>query len=61
MLYADDPILIGDWNDTNLSNIIRRSWSFNIISGLRINYTKSVLYGVNAQQKELWEASPVLD
>lgn len=36
-LYVNDTILIGEWNDMNISVIKKIPWSFNIISGLNIN------------------------
>lgn len=47
LLYADDAILIGEWSELNLLNIRKLLWCFNIISGLNINFTKSILYDIN--------------
>ncbi|KAK1409431.1 hypothetical protein QVD17_35957 [Tagetes erecta] len=61
LLYADDAIIIGEWNDSNFLNIKRLLRVFHIISGLKINYTKSVLYGVNVTQSELVSAASIVN
>nr|GEX56906.1 RNA-directed DNA polymerase, eukaryota [Tanacetum cinerariifolium] len=46
IFYADDSIFIGKWNDDNLSGITQMLKCFSLISGLRINLSKSHLLGV---------------
>lgn len=61
LLYADDAILIGEWNEQNLTRIKSLLWCFNIISGLRINFSKSDLYGINVGPEDLSSAATSLD
>lgn len=53
LLYANDAILIGEWNSQNIANKKSLLWSFNIISGLRINFMKSEFHGVNVTPIDL--------
>ena len=46
LFYADDAIFIGEWSDSNLSNIIDILRCFYLASGLKINLTKSKILGI---------------
>lgn len=61
LLYADDAILIGEWNDRNISSIKSLLWSFNIVSGLRINFAKSELFGINVSPNDIEAAAQRLE
>ncbi|XP_071694953.1 uncharacterized protein [Rutidosis leptorrhynchoides] len=44
--YADDTIFFGEWSKKNAGNLINLLKCFEIYSGLKVNFTKSCLYGV---------------
>ncbi|XP_071727348.1 uncharacterized protein [Rutidosis leptorrhynchoides] len=44
--YADDMIFFGQWNENNLCNLMKLLKCFELSSGLKVNYHKSILYGV---------------
>ncbi|XP_071725720.1 uncharacterized protein [Rutidosis leptorrhynchoides] len=44
--YADDTILFGDWSRRNLLNLMKILQCFEKISGLKVNFGKSCLFGV---------------
>ncbi|KAJ9560661.1 hypothetical protein OSB04_005821 [Centaurea solstitialis] len=50
--YADDAIFLGDWTRRNVTNLIRILQCFHICSGLKINFLKSKLIGVNVHLEE---------
>ncbi|KAJ9539002.1 hypothetical protein OSB04_031735 [Centaurea solstitialis] len=52
LLYADDAIFLGDWTRRNVTNLIRILQCFHICSGLKINFLKSKLIGVNVHLEE---------
>nr|KAJ0209709.1 hypothetical protein LSAT_V11C400167150 [Lactuca sativa] len=51
--YADDVVFMGKWSEENLKNLIRILRCFELASGLKINLSKSKLYGVGTQDIEL--------
>lgn len=51
--YADDAIFFGDWSNQNARNLIRILRCFELASGLRVNLTKSKIYGVSCSATEL--------
>nr|GEV88907.1 RNA-directed DNA polymerase, eukaryota [Tanacetum cinerariifolium] len=44
LFYADDVIIISDWNQNDMDNIIRVLNAFHLVSGLKVNINKSNLY-----------------
>ncbi|GAU27711.1 hypothetical protein TSUD_126570 [Trifolium subterraneum] len=58
--FADDTVIIGegDWN--NLWTIKTVMRSFELVSGLKINFFKSKLYGINLDDRYLEAASAFL-
>ncbi|GJZ12412.1 putative RNA-directed DNA polymerase, eukaryota, reverse transcriptase zinc-binding domain protein [Tanacetum coccineum] len=51
-LYADDALLIGEWNEQNINNLTVLS-CFYMVSGIQINIQKSNLFGLAIQQSEV--------
>ncbi|CAJ2628008.1 unnamed protein product [Trifolium pratense] len=58
--FADDTILIGKGNWDNLWSIKTVLRSFELVSGLKINFFKSKLYGINLDDNFLNAASAFL-
>ncbi|GJR02218.1 reverse transcriptase domain, reverse transcriptase zinc-binding domain protein [Tanacetum coccineum] len=51
--YADDTIFFGKWNKENAKALMCILNCFEQVSGLRVNYNKSKLYGVGVNEEEL--------
>ncbi|GJS17303.1 hypothetical protein Tco_0411775 [Tanacetum coccineum] len=47
LLYADDAIFLGEWNNTNINNIVSLLRCFFLALGLKINLNKCKLMGVD--------------
>ncbi|MDV3199462.1 MAG: reverse transcriptase family protein, partial [Sweet potato little leaf phytoplasma] len=50
LIYADDVLMIGEWEDTNVYNLARFMRCFYLVSGLKINIRKSSLVGIGLEQ-----------
>ncbi|XP_022031847.1 uncharacterized protein LOC110932904 [Helianthus annuus] len=46
LFFADDALIIGEWNESNAFNIVRILRCFHVCSRLRINLGKSNIYGI---------------
>ncbi|GAU33402.1 hypothetical protein TSUD_20950 [Trifolium subterraneum] len=59
--FADDTILMGDcsWDNVRTMKSILRG--FELVSGLKINFVKSKLYGINVESSVLAAAATFLD
>ena len=55
LFYADDAIFVGDWSDSNISNIITILRCFHLASGLKINLTKSKILGIGVPDSMVLE------
>ncbi|KAJ0535016.1 putative RNA-directed DNA polymerase [Helianthus annuus] len=53
LLYADDALVIGDWSESSILNVVRVLRGFHICSGLRINLAKSNIYGIGVSASEV--------
>ncbi|KAJ9546920.1 hypothetical protein OSB04_019463 [Centaurea solstitialis] len=51
--YADDAILMGEWDPSNAKNMIRVLRCFELCSGLKINMNKSSVMGVGVRKEEI--------
>lgn len=60
LLYADDVMVIGEWMSENADFIARFMRAFNLISGLKINFHKSFLYGIGCEEAEVVEVASKL-
>ncbi|XP_022032934.1 uncharacterized protein LOC110934047 [Helianthus annuus] len=55
LLYADDAIILWDWLSENVLNVVRILRVFYMCSGLKINLSKSNLYGMGVEGWEVEE------
>ncbi|GJZ71757.1 reverse transcriptase domain, reverse transcriptase zinc-binding domain protein [Tanacetum coccineum] len=53
--YADDTIFFGDWNRENTKSLMCILKCFEEVSGLRVNYNKSKLYGIGVSDVDLMD------
>ncbi|GKB00904.1 putative RNA-directed DNA polymerase, eukaryota, reverse transcriptase zinc-binding domain protein [Tanacetum coccineum] len=53
LFYADDVIILSEWNQNDMDNIIRILNVFYLASRLKININKSNLYGVGVPSDEI--------
>ncbi|XP_071712948.1 uncharacterized protein [Rutidosis leptorrhynchoides] len=51
--YADDTIFFGEWSKRNAKHISKLLKCFEKISGLKVNFQKSKLYGVGTSPQEI--------
>ncbi|XP_071694921.1 uncharacterized protein [Rutidosis leptorrhynchoides] len=51
--YPDDTIFLGDWCRQNVYNLVKLLTCFEKVSGLRINYHKSVIFGLGVPANEI--------
>ncbi|GKD29318.1 putative RNA-directed DNA polymerase [Tanacetum coccineum] len=51
--YADDALLVGEWSELNITNLIRILRCFQVSSGLKVNLTKSHTLGVGMKNDEV--------
>jgi hypothetical protein len=58
--FADDTIIVGKENWDNLWAIITVVRSFKLMSGLKVNFFKSNLYGINLEENFMVAASAFL-
>ncbi|GAU35431.1 hypothetical protein TSUD_375210 [Trifolium subterraneum] len=59
--FADDTILMGDCSWDNIRTIKSILRGFELVSGLKINFVKSKLYGINMETNILEAAATYLD
>ncbi|KAK9062631.1 hypothetical protein SSX86_019819 [Deinandra increscens subsp. villosa] len=53
LFYADDAMIMGEWSLANVLNLSRILRCFYFVSGLKVNFHKSALYGINVGQDEV--------
>ncbi|GJY40357.1 RNA-directed DNA polymerase, eukaryota, reverse transcriptase zinc-binding domain protein [Tanacetum coccineum] len=53
LFYADDVIILSEWNQCDMDNIIRIINVFYLASGLKINISKSSLFGVGVSSDDI--------
>lgn len=58
LFYAYDALFIGDWSISNIKNLARILRCFHIASGLKVNFTKSRIFGIGVDPTivERWTA-----
>ncbi|KAJ0788215.1 putative RNA-directed DNA polymerase [Helianthus annuus] len=53
LFYADDALIIGDWSELNVLNVIRILRGFYLCSGLKINLAKSSFFGIGVPASDV--------
>lgn len=58
LFYADDALFVAKWTKENIKNLARILRSFHVVSGLKVNFSKSPVFGVGANPLEVsrWAA-----
>ncbi|XP_071695543.1 uncharacterized mitochondrial protein AtMg01250-like [Rutidosis leptorrhynchoides] len=51
--YADDTIFFGEWSRLNALNLMKTLKSFELASGLKVNFQKSCVYGAGVNHSDL--------
>ncbi|XP_071727797.1 uncharacterized protein [Rutidosis leptorrhynchoides] len=51
--YTNDALFFGEWSRTDIENLIDLVTCFGEVSGLKINFVKSIFYGVNVAQEDV--------
>ncbi|GJX15682.1 RNA-directed DNA polymerase, eukaryota, reverse transcriptase zinc-binding domain protein [Tanacetum coccineum] len=59
LFYADDVVIVSEWNKQDMENIIRVMQVFNLASGLKINISKSNVYGIGVSSEEIEDMARV--
>ncbi|KAJ0896017.1 putative RNA-directed DNA polymerase [Helianthus annuus] len=60
LFYADDAIILGDWSNSNISNVVRILRVFYMCSSLKINIAKSNLYAIGVSNGELKNMAEII-
>ncbi|KAI3517218.1 hypothetical protein L1887_16430 [Cichorium endivia] len=60
LFYADDALFLGEWSLENIKNLARVLRCFHVVSGLKVNFNKSRVFGIGVDSQEVsrW-ASPL--
>ncbi|GKB78808.1 putative RNA-directed DNA polymerase, eukaryota, reverse transcriptase zinc-binding domain protein [Tanacetum coccineum] len=58
--YADDALILGKWSHENANNLCRILRCFHMSSGLKVNFSKSKLFGVGVTLNETKRISSIL-
>ncbi|XP_071694704.1 uncharacterized mitochondrial protein AtMg01250-like [Rutidosis leptorrhynchoides] len=53
LFYADDALIVSEWDRDEMDNIKRIFNIFFLASGLKINISKSNVYGINVSDQEM--------
>ncbi|GJY15773.1 RNA-directed DNA polymerase, eukaryota [Tanacetum coccineum] len=59
LFYADDVVIISDWNRQDMINIIHVLHVFYLASGLKINVSKSNIYGLGMNPQDIEDMARV--
>ncbi|XP_076937140.1 uncharacterized protein LOC143604598 [Bidens hawaiensis] len=59
-LYADDAVLLGEWNTTNAVNLKRILRVFHAVSGLKVNLNKCRVFGTKVDDGEVLGIARIL-
>ncbi|MFS8026364.1 putative RNA-directed DNA polymerase [Helianthus anomalus] len=60
LFFAGDALIIGEWGETNALNVVRILRCFFVCSGLRINLSKSNIFGIGADSEEVADLARVV-
>lgn len=53
LCFADDVVFLGEWSEENILNVNRLLRVFFLVSGLKVNYMKSNIFGVGVDTLEI--------
>lgn len=58
LFYVDDALFVGEWNQDNIKNLARVLRCFQVASGLKVNFSKSRVFGIEVDMHEVtrWAA-----
>ncbi|GKG08104.1 hypothetical protein Tco_0333936, partial [Tanacetum coccineum] len=57
MFYADDAVFVGEWSESNISMLVNVLDCFHMVSGLKINMSKSKIMGVHVDDGKVSRAA----
>ncbi|KAF5812976.1 hypothetical protein HanXRQr2_Chr03g0092801 [Helianthus annuus] len=60
LLYADDALFVGEWSKDNYHNLARLLRCFHLSSGLKVNFSKSKVFGVEVGNDDISKMASVL-
>ncbi|XP_021984670.1 uncharacterized protein LOC110880455 [Helianthus annuus] len=60
LLYADDALFVGEWSEENFHNLARLLRCFHLSSGLKVNFSKSKVFGVGVGNNDVSEMASIL-
>lgn len=61
LMYADDVMFVGEWSISNVLNLKRLLRCFHLSSGLKVNYTKSKVFGFGIDCNDLSRMANILN
>ena len=53
LFYADDALFVGEWCESNIKNLSRILRCFHVVSGLKVNFSKSRVFGIGVETAEV--------
>ncbi|XP_071714534.1 uncharacterized protein [Rutidosis leptorrhynchoides] len=59
-IYADDALFVGEWDDTNATNLVTILGCFFLVSGLKVDLLKSNLFGVGVHSQEVARLAAIM-
>lgn len=60
LFYADDAIFVGKWSLSNMKNLSRILKCFHAASGIKVNFSKSKVYGISVNDDAVSRYARVL-
>ncbi|MFS7958360.1 putative RNA-directed DNA polymerase [Helianthus anomalus] len=60
LLYADDCVLMGEWARNNVKNVVLLLRCFYLCSGLKINMSKSSIFGIGVENGDVEAMASIL-
>lgn len=53
LFYANDVIFVGEWSQDNIKNLSRVLRCFQVASGLKVNFNKSRVFGIEVDMSDV--------
>lgn len=60
LFYADDVLFVGKWLRSNFTNLARVLRCFHVVSGLKVNFQKSNVFGIGVSDREIASCARIL-